>query len=150
MEDPKSSVGGLAGFSAMVLSAIALIAVVAQLAAGPFAPQPTVEDSVADLIVGVKDAVERRARGEAAPPPEPGAWDVDRVLIAAAIGMAGIAMLLGVVALARKEPRLPALLGFSLGAGTLFVVWLQWIAFAIVGVLLIAVVIFTFGGDFSL
>lgn len=150
MENPRNSFGGLAGLSAMLLSAIALIAVVIQLAAGPFAPQPTVEENIADLIIGVKDAVEKRAAGEAAPPPAPQAWDVDRVLIIAGISVAGVAMFLGVIAIARKEPKLPALIGFSLGAGTLFVIWVQWLAFAFLGALLIIAVISALGLDLSI
>lgn len=150
MEKPSNSFGGFAGFAAMLLSSIALIAVVIQLTVGPFAPQPTVEDNIADLIVGVKEAVERRTAGEAAAQAAPKAWNVDRVLITSAISAAGIAMFLGAFALMRKEPKLPALIGFSLATGTLFVIWLQWMAFLLMGVLIITAVIVVLGGDFSL
>ncbi len=150
LKNIDNSFDGIAGLFAMSLSAIALVAVVVQLAAGPFTPQPTVEENIADLIIGVKEAVERRATGQSAPAPEHQAWDLDRILIAASICMAGVAMLFGIFALARKEPKLPALIGFALGAGTLFVVWLQWFAFMVLGVLLLIAIIGALGGDISL
>jgi len=149
LEHSQGSFDGIAGLIAMILSAIALVVVVVQLAAGPFAPQPTAEENIADLIVGVKDAVEARAKGETVTASKPNAWDIDRILITSSIAMAGAAMLFGVFAIARKEPKTPALIGFGLGTGTLFVIWLQWIAFIILGALLIAAIINALGGDLS-
>ena len=71
-------------------------------------------------------------------------------MIAGALSAAGMAMVLGVFALMRNEPKLPALIGFSLATGTLFFVWLQWIAFVVVGALLIGAVIIAIGGDLSI
>ena len=150
LENSRQSLNGFAGFLAMFFSTIALLTVVTQLAAGPFAPQPTLEESVADLIIGVTDVLEKRSSGETAQALAHDAWDVDRILITLSISMAGIAMLFGMFALARNEPRLPALVGFGLGAGTLFVVWLQWLALIIVGALLLAAIVTALGGDFSL
>ncbi|MEO1015604.1 MAG: hypothetical protein AAFX08_10500 [Pseudomonadota bacterium] len=143
---------GAFGVAAIALAALALAVVVVELAAGPFAPQQPVEETVADLVVGVKDAIVRRARGEEAPPPAPAPsdWDIDRILTTGSIAGAGVAMLLGIIALVRQEPRAPAYVGFTLGAGTLLVVWLQWMAFAILGVLLIVAILNLIGGDLSI
>ncbi|MEM1397446.1 MAG: hypothetical protein AAGA22_04170 [Pseudomonadota bacterium] len=145
MAEEEKQTGGIFGLLAMALASVALIGVVLQLTVGPFAPQPTVEEGVAELIVGIKDATLRRIQGEEPPEPQRKPWDVDRIVVAASIGFAGAAMLFAGLGLFRGEPRAPALLGFSVGAGTLLVVWLQWMALIILGCFLIIAVVSALG-----
>jgi len=139
------------GVAAMALAAIALMVAVIHMTAGPFNPPEPVEQTIAETAVKIKEAAKRAMTGEPAPAPVPEArgFDVDRAVKIASLALAGLAMLLGVGAIAKREERAPALIGFSLGGGVLLVAWLQWIALLICGVIIIAAILHNIGDILS-
>ncbi|MEL6365817.1 MAG: hypothetical protein AAFR11_13360 [Pseudomonadota bacterium] len=131
------------GAAAMVFATLALIVAVAHLTLGPFAPQEPVEKTVAETAVAIKDFARRAITGEDAPPapPPPPRWDADKMTEAGVLGGAGLAMLLAVAGLLRREPAGAAFAGFALGGGVLLFTWLQWIALIICGAIILAAII---------
>lgn len=132
------------GFGAMAIATLALVIAVVHLSFGPFKPQKPIETQIAETAVKIKDAAIRALSGQQTAEDEPVAqssWDIDRVTDATVIAFAALAMGLGLIALVRGEQHRPAFTGFSLGASVLLVLWLQWIALLICGVILLAAII---------
>lgn len=135
------------GICAMIVATLALFISVAHLSLGPFEQQKPIEQTIGETAVKIKEAAKRAITGEAKPVQESRAstMDLDFVTTLAALGLAGLAMLLAIVGLAFKESRPPVYIGFSLGAGILLMVWLQWIALLICGVILLVAIINNLG-----
>ncbi len=137
------------GISAMIAATLALFISVAHLSMGPFEKHPPVEQTIAETAVKIKEAAKRALSGEPAPPPvqvEESKFDLDVFTQAMSLAIAGIAMILGITALIRREKQqAPAYVGFSLGAGVLLVFWLQWIALMICGAIVLAAIMFMIG-----
>ena len=109
---PRAVLGRLG----LVLGLAAFLIVLAHGWAGPFAPRPEGAGTLAETAVEGLAFARRLLTGEgagAAPP----RWTVDRVLAAVAGGLAGLAVLSGLVGMARREPPVPALAGALLAAG---------------------------------
>ena len=136
------------GISAMAVSGLALFIAVAHLTFGPLAPQPSIERTVAETAVAIKEAAKRAVMGEKEPIEDSSgrsSWNVDLIIDAAVFALAGVAMALAMVALVRREERPPAFMGFSMGAGVLLLTWLQWIALIICGLILLVAIISNLG-----
>lgn len=101
MEEQSSRLG----FIAMTLGAAALLVAIVHFWAGPFAPSPTLEQVVADKAVSIKQATIAALRGE-----EPKAavqrqrMDADQWVSLTTALLGGLAIVLSVVAYAKKEP----------------------------------------------
>ena len=135
------------GLLAMVLAAIGLVVAVAQLSLGPFETKPTIERSIAETAVAIKDAAKRVVKGEKEPEPvvAKSGMDIDKIVGIAVIVFAAAGMVMAVVALFRREVQAPAYVGFSLGAGVLLMAWLQWIALIICGAIILVAIINNLG-----
>ena len=151
MSDDTTEKPNHMGVAAMAVAAIALFIAVIHMAAGPFNPPEPIEQTIVDTAVKIKDAAKRAVTGEPAPTPLPEkpAFDVDHTVKMASLAFAGLAMLFGVVAFAKREDRTPALIGLSLGGGVLLVAWLQWIALIICGAIILAAIIGNIGDILS-
>lgn len=132
------------GILAMAIAAIALMIGVAHLNLGPVHETKPIEQSIAETAAKIKEAAKRAVTGEPAPsaPAKPDTginWDtLIQILV---YGLAGLAMLVSLVALLRHEQRMPAMMGFSLGAGVLILAWLQWVALVICGAIIIVAIL---------
>jgi len=144
MDMPTTSKPGALGLGSMALAAAALLLAVAHLSLGPFVPQKPIEDTIVETAVKIKEAAARAVTGAATPAGEPSPqsrWNVDRIIDAAVLALAAVAILLSLVSLFRAEPRAPAFVGFSLGAGVLMMAWLQWLALIVCGAIILVAII---------
>jgi hypothetical protein len=134
------------GFIGIGIGAIALLVAIVHFWAGPFSPQPTLETTVAEKAVAIKNATVAALKGEK---PErkvlPSDIDLDKGLSIATGVLGGSAIILGVVGFAKGEPLRvgggAAVLGGSAVAFQFAVVAVA----ALVGAILIAAVISVIG-----
>ncbi len=136
-------VAGLVGFA---LGAAALVLVLVQFWAGPFAPQQATGVSLGELAAEFRDAALREVRGQPQPAPEPVSWDVDRALSVVAAVLAALAVVCALYGLIRYEARRPAVAGIALGASAILFQWVTVIALAIAGAIVVAAVVHAVGG----
>ena len=132
------------GISAIGFAMSALLLAVVHLSLGPFTPQEPVEKTIVDTAVAIKDYAKQVLMNDGQPvdlPVKTRRRDADWLTDAATLGLAGVALVLALVALIRREPRRNALIGFFLGAGVLTLSWLQWIAILICGMLLLVAIV---------
>ncbi|MCB1785614.1 MAG: hypothetical protein KDJ33_05160 [Gammaproteobacteria bacterium] len=100
MEERRSTIS----FVGIGLGAIALLVAVSHFWAGPFSPQPSLERTVAEKAVAIKNATIAALKGEKAEEASaPRAIDLDQGLRIATGILGGLAIILGVVGFARKE-----------------------------------------------
>ena len=101
MEGTKSTYS----FIGIGVGSIALILALFHFWAGPFSPQPTLEDIVAEKAVAIKKATIAAMKGrEIEKSPQEFTMDTDKALSIATALLGGIAIILGVFGYARKEP----------------------------------------------
>ena len=112
---PRISLGGIA------IGGIALLVAVVHFWAGPFAPQKSVERTVAETAVAIRDATVAALKGEEIQDraPESNSFDIDRTLMLSASVLGGIALILAVVGFAMGEPARAAGGAAILGAGAI-------------------------------
>ena len=100
MEERRSTIS----FVGIGLGAIALLVAVSHFWAGPFSPQPSLERTVAEKAVAIKNATIAALKGEKVEEASaPRAIDLDQGLRIATGILGGLAIILGVVGFARKE-----------------------------------------------
>ena len=112
---PRISLGGIA------IGGIALLVAVVHFWAGPFAPQKSVERTVAETAVAIRDATVAALKGEEIQDraPDSNSFDIDRTLMLSASVLGGIALILAVVGFAMGEPARAAGGAAILGAGAI-------------------------------
>lgn len=110
MEESTSPIG----FFGITVGAAALLMAIVHFWAGPFSPQPSLEESVAEKAVAIRNATIAALKGEKAEQKAaPSRFDLDRGLQIASSVLGGLAMILGVVSFAKSEP-------FRVGWGAAF------------------------------
>ena len=72
--------------------------------AGPFSPQPTLETTVAEKVVSIKNATVKALKGEKYRETYKPGWDVDKIVNVSTAVLGGLAVILSVLAFAKKEP----------------------------------------------
>jgi hypothetical protein len=137
-------VAGLAGFA---LGAAALLLVLVQFWAGPFAPQQAAGVSLGELAAEFRDSALREMRGAPQPVPEPVPWDVDRVLSAIAAVLAGLAVVVALYGLIRHEAKRPAVAGIALAASAILFHFLSVMVLALAGAIVVAALAHAVGQD---
>ncbi|MEE4120942.1 MAG: hypothetical protein V2I65_18225 [Paracoccaceae bacterium] len=137
-------VAGLAGFA---LGAAALLLVLVQFWAGPFAPQQSAGVSLGELAAELRDSALREMRGAPQPAPEPVPWDIDRVLSAIAALLAGLAVVSALYGLIRHEAKRPAVAGMALGASAILFHLFSVMVLAIAGAIVVAALLNAVGQD---
>lgn len=133
----------LTGF---LIGAGAFLLVVVQYVVGPFAPQ---DSATLGEIAGslARDAVDSFMRKEPSDDVTVSAWDIDRIMLAAAMVAAVIAIILGAVGLIRHES--PRAVGAALAMGAVAIAF-QFVAstlMLIIGALII-IALFAMLGEF--
>lgn len=108
-------------FIGIGVGAIALMLALIHFWAGPFSPQPSLEQVVAEKAVSIRDATVAALKGETAPEAEPAAadYDLDDIASIATAALGGLAVILGVIGIALKEPARVAGGAAVLGAGAI-------------------------------
>jgi hypothetical protein len=100
MDNSSSTIG----FIGIGIGAIALLMAIVHFWAGPFSPQPSIEKTVAEKAVAIKNATIAALKGEEIEEEaSPRKIDLDDGLRIAASVMGGLAIILGVVSFARRE-----------------------------------------------
>ena len=145
MESNKS----LLSFIGIGIGSIALLLALFHFYAGPFSPQPTLEDTVAEKAVAIRDATISALKGEKREKESNKIeWNLDKVTDVTTALLGGIAIILSVIGFAKKESAKvaggAAVLGASAIAFQLFTIALG----ALIVVILIAVVLNQIGIDF--
>jgi hypothetical protein len=101
MTESRSTIG----FIGIGVGAIALLVAIVHFWAGPISPQPSVEKTVAEKAVAIKNATIAALKGEEVEETAPvRTIDIDQGLRIATSVLGGLAVILGVVSFARREP----------------------------------------------
>jgi len=97
--------GSKISFIGIAIGAMALILAIVHFWAGPFTPQPTVEQTVAEKAVAIKEATIAALKGEEpVAPVKRSSMDMDNIASLATAVLGGLAVILGVIGYATKEP----------------------------------------------
>jgi len=116
MEYSKHSVG----FIGIGVGGAALLLAIVHLWAGPFSPRPSLERTVAETAVAIKDATIAALKGdEIVEERQPNRIDIDRWLQIATGVLGGLAIILGVVSFAKRESIRVASGAAILGGGAI-------------------------------
>ena len=135
--------------TAMGFGALALMGAMIAVYAGPFAPQPKPGTALGAFTADFINATLRGLKGEVQPDPAaPGVTLDDLVMMAVAAGGA-LAVVLSIVALARRESRHLAIGALALGTAALVFQFVVWLALLICGVILILAIIDNIGDIFA-
>ncbi|MFC2953744.1 hypothetical protein ACFOOP_17525 [Marinicaulis aureus] len=134
------------GYYGIAAGAAALLLAVVHFWAGPFAPQPSLETTVAQSAVEIRDATVRALRGETVQEKKIAEWDVDKTIQVIVALCAGLAIILSVVGFVRREPKRRVLAGAMLGVGAITFQFVTWFAIALLVVILISAVLQNFDG----
>ena len=110
MENPKSTIG----FIGIAIGAVALLMAITHFWMGPISPQPSVEKTVAEKAVAIKNATIAALKGEKIEENvPPNTIDLDQGVRITTSILGGLAVILGVVSFANREP-------FRVGGGAAF------------------------------
>ena len=114
----EKSTFGLIGIGVV---AVALMLALVHFWAGPFSPQSTLEQIVAETAVSIRDATVAALKGKTVPEPEPitSGYDLDKVASVATATLGGLAVILAVIGIALREPVRPASGAAALGVGAI-------------------------------
>lgn len=92
------------GLTGIAIGAIALLLALVHFWAGPFSPQPTLEQTVAEKAVAIKEATIAALNGEEPVKIKHESMDTDNILRLVTAVLGGLAIILGVFGYAKKEP----------------------------------------------
>lgn len=126
-------------FIGIGVGAIALMLALVHFWAGPFSPQLTLEQVVAEKAVSIRDATVAALKGETAKYPQEAAakYDLDQMASITTAVLGGLAVILGVLGIALKEPVRVAGGAAMLGVGAIA---FQFAALAL-GVLVVVILV---------
>jgi hypothetical protein len=123
---------------AVVIGVVAFGLALVHFWAGPFSPQPPIEEVVADKAVKIRDAVVAKLKGEEkASLAHTQSFDTDRVVTIATVVASFLAIVLAVVSYLRREDKRFSGSAVTLGGVALAV---QYIAVAI-GAIVLAILV---------
>lgn len=101
MKKPSSLISAIG----IGLGAIALLLAFIHFWAGPFTAKPVFQQTVTDKVIALKESVLSTINGEELSAPEPQAnRDIDKILAIVTAILAALAIILGVIGYANKEP----------------------------------------------
>lgn len=134
MESAKSTYS----FIGIGLGAAALMLALVHFWAGPFSPQPTLEQTVAETAVAIKEATLSALKGEEIPEAAgTSERDLDEIARITTAVLGGLAVILAVLGYAQREPlRVAGGAAFLGGAAIAF----QFLAFALGAIIVVVLV----------
>lgn len=125
--------------AAMACGALGMFLALFVLYAGPFAPQPDIGTTIGEIAGNMRAAAQRAVQG--LPQPEATvaapAWDIDRVLMAAAPAFGVLGVVLALLAFVRREPWRAATCGLAISVGAIVVQVALIIALMIAGAMIL-------------
>ncbi len=125
-------------FSGISFGGIALMLALIHFWAGPFSPQPTLEETVAETAVSIRDATLAALRGEELETvTEPRDFNTDQIIDIAIPILGGLAIILAVIGYALKESARVAIGAVFLGSAAIA---FQFAAMAL-GVIVVAILV---------
>lgn len=133
-----SPIAGMFGFAA---GAAAFILVLVHFWAGPFAPQQGVTISIGEMAAEIREAATRAISGEAQPEATVTDWTLDKTIKLVAAVLAGLAVILGLAGMIRRETWRPAAGAITLGVAAVVFQMFVWAAMLIVGCILLFAII---------
>jgi len=126
------------GSIGIICGSVALLLALVHFYAGPFSPQLTLETSIAEKAVEIRDATVAALRGEEVEKKTLGSeMDLDRVVQITTAVLGGLAVILGVFGYARHESKRAALGAAVLGA---FAIAFQFLGVAL-GIIIFAILV---------
>lgn len=133
-----AGMGSKLGMIGIICGAVALLLALVHFYAGPFAPQPTLETSIAEKAVEIRDATVAALSGEEI---EKKAFtsemNLDQAVQVFTAVLGGLAVILGVAGWARRESKRVAIGAAFLGA---FAIAFQFLGVAL-GVIVFAIIL---------
>ncbi|MCH2191653.1 MAG: hypothetical protein MK188_12080 [Gammaproteobacteria bacterium] len=137
----------ISGYFGITIGGIALMLSLVHFWAGPFAPQPTLETSIAEKAVAIKDATIKALKGEEYKKEQiPNKkWDLDRIIYVLTAVLGGLAVILAVVSFAKHEKRAVAGGAAALGISAIAFQFIAMFAMVLLFVLLLSSVISSLG-----
>jgi len=141
MSSIAKTVRPIAGNFGFLVGACALILVMVNFWAGPFAPQQDASVSIGEIAADIRQAAKRALSGEAQPDPVSAPWDIDRVLGAVAATLAGLAVILGLAGFVRRETWRPAAAAMTLGVSAVVFQLFTWMVLVVVGCIILYAII---------
>ena len=133
-------------FLGILLGALALMTALIHFWAGPFNTEPSLEETVAEVAVSIRDATVAALRGEEVEPvASESEFDIDSALNILVPVLGGLAVILGVTGYALKEPLRVAGGAAVLGTGAIAFQFAALALGAIILVILVAAVISQLG-----
>ena len=139
------------GFIGIAAGATALMLALVHFWAGPFSPQPSLEQTVAEKAVSIRDATVAALKGESLPKPQPisQSYDLDQLASIATAVLGGLAVIFAVLGVAFKEPVRVAGGAAVLGIGAIAFQFAAMALGVLVVVILVAVVLGELGFGIS-
>lgn len=136
-------------FIGIGIGAMALLLALFHFYAGPFSPQPTLEDTVAEKAVAIRDATIAVLKGEEREKKTVRSeMNLDKALQVGTALLGGIAIILSVIGFAKKESIRVAGGAAALGSAAIAFQFLTIALGAIIFAILIAAVLNQIGIDF--
>ena len=121
-----------------LLGALALLVVIVQFVAGPFAPQENVGSSLGEFAGQMaRDAVSRFVNGNDGATTVARPWDIDRITLTLAMVAAVLGVVLGVIGLIRHEAPRAVGAAFAIGALAIVFQFFATTLMMVLGVLMI-------------
>lgn len=149
MTETAAAPPAVLGWTGFAVGAAALILTLVVFWAGPFAPQQAAGVTLGELAADIAKSAARSVAGQPQPAPVAPARDIDDYLAIGVGVLAGLAVVLGVAALIRRENARAAVSGIALGGLAVSVQLFTVTVMMIAGGLVIAALIYALRDAFG-
>lgn len=139
IKDRKIHMNAKISFFGIGLGAIGLLLALVHFWAGPFSPQPSLENMIASKAASIREAAIAAIKGQAEPAAKQvDSFNTDKLLNLTIAILSGLSVILGILGYTRKKPVRVAGGAVALGAGAIA---FQLAAVAL-GIIIFAILIF--------
>jgi len=133
------------GLVGVILTVVSLIVLMIQFSDIIAPEEKSSATTIGEIAAEIRLSAQRTLRGEPAPPAPPPPPDYRQAITIAAIGLAGLGIVLGAVGLFRREPpRLPAM-AMGIGISAIVMQYFFWVAVMFCGALILVAIINNIG-----
>lgn len=133
------------GVLGITFGGLGLLLALVHFWAGPFSPQPTLETTVAEKAISIRDATIKALKGEEYQEIRKSSWNADKVTHILTAVLAGLGLIMSMVSFGRQEPARLAVSGATLGISAMAFQFIAMYAMALLVVILIAAVLSNLG-----
>jgi len=143
-----SEINSKISYVGMGIGSIALLLALVHFWAGPFSPQMSLEQTVAEKAVSIREATINALKGKGAPEPQQReAYNTDDFLNVGTAVLGGISIILGLFGFVKREPKRAALAAGMLGGGAIAFQFAAWAVMAIVCAIIVGAILQQIGID---